>query len=153
MVLFPVDTMPSLSGVNIIGHVSRRIRYAGSRSMVSHADAGVVRVVVSVDGQHGSLGMWNLWANNAPCLLWELKIHRCMYPLNVWMCRQKEKPLGFPLGAYWLTIDCLICSLRGVIWYPIDPHTLPLKTSQQCKTPLQRTIQFVMLQCLPQCLL
>ena len=30
----PVDTMSLLSGVNIIGHVSSRIRYAGSPSMV-----------------------------------------------------------------------------------------------------------------------
>ena len=36
-VLFPADTMPLLSGFNIIGHVSSRIRYDGSRSMVPHA--------------------------------------------------------------------------------------------------------------------
>ena len=29
------------------------------------------------------------------------------------------------------------------------PHTLPLKTSQQCKTPIQRTILPAKLQCLP----
>ena len=36
MVLFPVDTMPHDDSFNIIGHVSSRIRYAGSSSMVSH---------------------------------------------------------------------------------------------------------------------
>ena len=61
----PADTMPSLSGVNIIGHVSSRIRYDGSRSMVPHAVMLVMWVVVSVAGQRGSLGMWNLWVNNA----------------------------------------------------------------------------------------
>ncbi len=37
MVLFPVDTMPHDDTFNIIGHVSSRIRYAGSPSIVSHA--------------------------------------------------------------------------------------------------------------------
>ena len=39
--------MPLLSGVNIIGHVSNRIRYDGSSSAVSHvAMLGIARWVL-----------------------------------------------------------------------------------------------------------
>ena len=36
----PVDTMPYDESFNVIGHVSSRIRYDGSRSHVSHMHAG-----------------------------------------------------------------------------------------------------------------